>query len=559
MDWCYTMKPMRCFTYIILLPIISLIASCGSMEHKDGVTPGSVVEQALHQTAKEAMKTQAELSKLPKQDEMDYLLMPPLPSTPDDVELRFDISANSVPARDFFMSLIKETDINIIIHPDVKGRISFRLKSVTIDEVLQAVRDTYGYQYERTPYGFRILPFALQTKIFPVSYLNVNRTGSSSMSVSSGQITSAATSSSSSEDSGSEGGAASTVNSAQIETETKADFWSDLSVALQTIVGNGNGRKVIVNPQAGIVVVRALPNEIKEVGDFLYSSIHSLQKQVIIEAKVVEVTLREDFQAGIDWNTVARDAVGTATTGINNIVGSVDSNNLANTESAGGIFSLNLNFRDFQGLLQLLETQGKVQVLSSPRISTVNNQKAVIKVGTDEFYVTEVSNTSTSTGTTTTNIPELTLTPFFSGIALDVTPQIGKNNNITLHVHPSVTEVSEQTKQINIGDDDYSLPLAVSSIRETDSIVRAKNGQIVVIGGLLQSRRENIDSKVPFFSKIPGIGKLFEQKRDSNIKSELVILLRPVVVDHNNWAETLRNHTENFGNLKNRWPNSQGY
>ena len=538
-------------TQLRIILIIVLLNSCQSLEPKDGVTPDSVVEQALKETAYDAEQTQAKLSQMPIIDDADYLLMPNLPETKDEMELRFDISASSVPAREFFMSLIKETDINIIIHPEVQGDISFRLKSVTIDEVLQAVRDTYGYQYERTPYGFRILPFALQTRIFPVSYLNVNRTGNSSMSVSSGQITSAASSSSSSDEDSSGASSANTVNSAQIETETRADFWTDLTDALQTIVGNGNGRRVIINPQAGIVVIRALPNEIKEVGQFLSSSITSLQKQVIIEAKVIEVTLRENFQAGIDWNTVAVDA-----NRAQQVEGSISGNNLSQTEPVGGIFSLNLNFNDFQGLIQLLETQGKVQVLSSPRISTVNNQKAVIKVGTDEFYVTEVSNTSTSTGTTTTNIPELTLTPFFSGIALDVTPQIGKNNNITLHVHPSVTEVSEQTKQINIGDDDYSLPLAVSSIRETDSIVRAKNGQIVVIGGLLQSRNEDIDASVPFFGKIPAIGKLFQQKSTSSIKSELVILLRPVVVDNNNWVETVKKHTENFGNLKNRWPHS---
>src|SRR5690606_27423394 len=155
----------------------------------------------------------------------------------------------------------------------------------------------------------------------------------------------------------------------------------------------------------------------------------------------------------------------------------------------GGLFSASVRAGDFSGLIQLLGKQGNVQILSSPRIATVNNQKAVIKVGTDEFFVTDIDfdeNNSAITATDRTST-SVELTPFFSGISLDVTPQISEDGAITLHVHPSVSEVSDQEKVITVGERDVTLPLARSTVRETDSIIRAESGQIVVIGGLIQN------------------------------------------------------------------------
>jgi len=194
----------------------------------------------------------------------------------------------------------------------------------------------------------------------------------------------------------------------------------------------------------------------------------------------------------------------------------------------------------------MLQRQGDVQVLSSPRISTVNNQKAVIKVGTDEFFVTEVTNNITTTTNTTTSVPEFGLTSFFSGISLDVTPQIGDNNEVILHVHPSVTEVVERTKVISLGNDTYNLPVAFSSIRETDSIIRAASGQVVVIGGLLQNKKSNTQASVPWLSRIPILGFLFRQSDRSMTKSELVILLQPTVIETGTWNDELKRLKSNF-------------
>jgi MSHA biogenesis protein MshL len=196
----------------------------------------------------------------------------------------------------------------------------------------------------------------------------------------------------------------------------------------------------------------------------------------------------------------------------------------------GGVFSIAVATNTFRAFIELLEAQGTVQVLSSPRVATVNNQKAVIKVGQDEFFVTDIS-TTTVTGTATTSTPNVTLTPFFSGIALDVTPQIDAGGSVTLHIHPSVSEVVDQTKTFTIAGESQSLPLAQSRIRESDSIVRAQNGQIVVIGGLMQETASDRYAGPPGIGRTPVLGSMLSHRQELATKSELVILLRPLVVD----------------------------
>jgi len=446
---------------------------------------------------------------------------------------RFDVLAKNNPAKSFFLGLVDGLNINILVHPEIKQKISLNLKNVTLEETLQAVRDTYGLEYIKTNYGYRILPKSLQNKVFHLNYLNVSRQGSSGMSVSSGHIYDT------NEGRGSNSESSNVATATRLETQAFTDFWKNLQQSIQIIIGAGEGRRVIADAQAGLVVVRAFPDELAAVDDFLKKAELSLQKQVIIEAKILEVTLNDGFQAGIQWDSFGAGLDATFQDSSRDVAGSLSGVNVTNPDSLAGIFSLNFNTTDFTGVIQLLQRQGEVQVLSSPRISTVNNQKAVIKVGTDEFFVTDVSTNTTTTTTSTNTSPEVSLTPFFSGIALDVTPQIGTNNEVILHVHPSVTEVVERSKVIEVGSSTFDLPMAFSSIRETDSIIKAKNGQVVVIGGLLQNKKKQTSAVVPWLSRIPILGALFTQKQNSHTKSELVILLQPTITDHDTWNKEL--------------------
>ncbi len=208
---------------------------------------------------------------------------------------------------------------------------------------------------------------------------------------------------------------------------------------------------------------------------------------------------------------------------------------------------------NFAALLSFLETQGDVQVLSSPRIATINNQKAVLKVGTDEFFVTGVSSSTTASTGATTTIPEVRLQPFFSGISLDVTPQIDKDDNIILHMHPTISQVSTVNKAVNLGGTSgtLNLPLASSNVSETDSIVRTRDGRVIAIGGLMTESSTSSKSKIPGLGDLKGIGAAFRQKGSATSKTELVILLKSTVVQgQDSWNDDMLASQSRIDNMQ---------
>ena len=521
----------------LLLGLIALSSACQTYPDGDQqlyAQSGKLLDESLQQAQ----------GKVTPPPSVQAALIPPLSDSRPSGGPRFDVAAKDMPAQDFFLSLMEGAGQNLVVHPEVSGTITFSLRRVTLDEVLAAVRDSYGYDFRRTSYGYQILPNRAITRSYDLNYLNLQRIGQTDTRVSSGQVESSDSGGSDNSGNGNSSGGRSvtTLNASQVSTSSDVDFWREVQQVVSMIVGNSEGSSVVVNPQASMLVVRAHSAAQENVARFLEQAQRNLQRQVILETKILEVELSDGFQAGISWDQLGGD------------VSSVLDGALLNGPSGiDGVFSGVLSLGDFTGLIQLLETQGEVRVLSSPRISTLNNQKAVIKVGTDEFFVTEVSSSSSTTTAAGVTEPsqDITLTPFFSGISLDVTPQIDQNDNVTLHIRPTVSRVRDQNKVITLGEDNvFNLPLALSTTRQSDSIVRARSGQVVVIGGLLQNNSDNTDVEIPWAGKLPLVGNLFKQQRKSLLKSELVILVRPQVISEDVWLDELRKSAETFKELR---------
>lgn len=508
-------------------------------------------------------------------DAVSASLLPPLkmdtPGPRQPVEQRFNLAFNNLPAAQFFMTLVSGTRYSMLVPPEVTGTISANLKDVTIFEALDAIREMYGYDYKVEGTRIYIKPLSLQTRVFQVNYLTGTRNGTSDIRVTSGSVSDVAPGSTTTATATTTtAGGVRTATSSNITTRSHSDFWNELKSSLEAIVGNGkDGRSIVISPQSGVVVVRAMWNELRDVAAYLKATQLSVDRQVILEAKILEVQLNDGYQSGINWAVFAnggnsRLSAGRVSAGtvlqsngaLANGVTSIDANTrtftggqlisnpgqnlLSSAADLGGMFGLAFQTSNFAALLSFLETQGTVHVLSSPRIATLNNQKAVLKVGTDEFFVTNVS-TTTTTGTATTTSPSVTLQPFFSGVALDVTPQIDEGGNIILHIHPSVSNVTTVDKSVNLGTGGaLNLPLASSSISETDSVVRGRDGQIVAIGGLMRQASTSDRSQLPGAGNLPVVGGLFRNTSEATQKRELVILLKPIIVrDDSTWAKDM--------------------
>lgn len=535
----------------VLLAGAALAAGCASER-------GVATQESIATAMREAVEPATAMP--------DSFAVRPKPVAPAPVEERFDVNVMDADARDFFMTLVEGTDRNLIVHPDVTGRITLALKQVTLPEVLETVREVYGYDYRRSGGAYVVLPAALQSRVFEIDYLNLIRGGASRTRVSSGQVSQNAGDRNQnanangvfvSGDGGGQGQDSRDTTGSVIDTVNNSDFWSDLQATLTAILGGAEGRQIVVNAQSGVVFARGMPEELRAVGDYLERIHGAAQRQVVLEAKIIEVTLNDGFQAGVNWAAVQEQADGDVlaggtlssgrelgrelplggdplTVGPGNPVRSFPS------ETIGAAFAMALDVGDFNAFVELLETQGDTRVLSSPRVATLNNQKAVIKAGTDEFFVTDISS-NTVTGTAATTSRDVTLTPFFSGIALDVTPQISAGGDVILHIHPTVSEVRDQTKELTVSGQTDTLPLAVSEVRESDSIVKASSGQIIAIGGLMRNSSRRLEQGAPWLGRVPGLKRLFGSSREVETKTELVILLRPIVVDEaEDWPRIIK-------------------
>lgn len=525
-------------------------------------------------------------------------------------------------------------------------RVTVNLKNVTLFEALDSIREVYGYDYTLEGNRIYVQPPELQTRLYQVDYVIGQRRGVSDMQVIGGATIGSSSTGGTSTGTSSGGtstptGNFSSVQATGLSTVAKSDIWGEVEDILRTSLGcqiprevpgkqspqtppaSGSssqqqqqgttgggasradvtfandqqtdsrlrgvdgctdGRALSVSQMSGTIMVRGMPSEHRLIEKMLRSLQLNIQRQVIIEAKIIDVTLNADSQQGINWQNfnhgMHRASLGSNASTIGNnpllqsaagrtggLIGSAVETTIdaaASTFTAdyqgaslasslgtammgsGNAFAaglgIALQFRNFAAMINFLKTQGEVHVLSSPRISTLNSQKAVIKVGSEEPYVASITPaTNTTAGQ---NILQTTATlnyqPFFSGISLDVTPKVDDKDNITLHVHAMVNSVSQKEKIAAPDANSVLVPFAINTVNETDSVVKARDGQVVVIGGLMTERMEDSRGKTPGAGDVPGLGAFFSKGGQRSVKRELVILLRSTVVrDDTAWADDI--------------------
>lgn len=542
------------------------------------------------------------------------------------LDQRFDLVIKDAPVEDVLMGIVLDTPYSIMLKPKSQiptplgtatpstgtiDRVTLNLKDVTVFRALDAMREVYGYDYTVEGNLIYVQQPELQTRLYQVNYIIGQRRGVSDMQVIGGASVGSSSSAGSSSTASTGSTASSTtspssyssVQASALSSISKSDVWGEVEDTLRTTLGcqipknmpgrvggstatgtradvsfvgdvqSGErqrgvdgcleGRAISINQMSGTIMVRSMPNEHRMIEKMLRSMQLNIDRQVIIEAKIIDVQLNSTSQQGINWagfqNNVQRFSVGANAAAINGTTtngGAINAGTSLGALLGGGVVAaatagnaissaglgLAVQFRNFSALISFLQTQGSVHVLSSPRIATLNSQKAVLKVGSEEPFVTNINggSVSTATGVTVNTPPTLNYQPFFSGISLDVTPQIDDKGNITLHVHSMVNSIVEKQKVSMPAAGAALVPFAVNTISETDSVVKTKDGQVVVIGGLMTQSNLDSRAKVPGLGDVPAVGALFSNGGQNSLKRELVILLKPTVVkDESAWTDDI--------------------
>jgi MSHA type pilus biogenesis protein MshL len=414
--------------------------------------------------------------------------------------------------------------LNLAMPPDIMDMVTIDLDNATLTRALEAILTPRGLEYTVDGDLLRVNQVQMETRSFNFDYITTQRSLSRSVSASSsaggsplgtGAIAGGAVAG---------GGGGGGGSSTSISGTEQTNLFQDLRASLDMLKSE-NGR-VIINQMASLVFVTDFPKNLDLIETFLETVESAVQRQVIIEARIVEVKLNQDSQAGVNWTAVLGNALRLEQ----------DFGTVAST------FKLGVTNGDFTALLSALKTVGTVNVLSSPTVATLNNQPAVIRVGTQDVFFTTTTQVDPRTGT----IVQTAIVPqaINEGVVLDVTPQISDDGIITMNIHPTITE---RTGQVTSPRGD-TVPIV--DVRETDTVVRIQEGQTVMIAGLISDRQLETVSKVPVLGNVPIVGGLFRRTTKENRKTDLVILLTPRVLNVRTAVDYTRSRIEEQEQLK---------
>ena len=452
----------------------------------------------------------------------------------------YTVVVSGVSARDLLFSMARDAKINLDIHDDIEGTVTLNAIDQTLEQILDRIAEQVAVRYSLEDNTLRVRADIPYLSTYKVDYVNISRESKGIVRVatnigSTGQ----------GEIGDSEDGNDSENNSSLTEVTIKSNntFWSTLTGNIGKILNTSaissqstggkqdSNNDVIVNREAGIIVVRATYKKHLEVQKFIDHVLSNSKRQVMIEATIAEIKLSDSYQTGVDWSMVSNNSdtnlnILSNFTGDNLVTSPFSSLTLSNT-SGGDNVSV---------ALRALEVFGDVTVLSSPKVMAINNQPAILKVVDNLVYFemevnTLVSNTVNASALTTFET-EIKTVPV--GFVMAVTPYINEHNVVTLNIRPTISRVIDSIEDPNPAFRNANVisSVPVIQVREIESILTVNSGDTAVIGGLMQDTVNDKSTGVPFLSTLPILGNFFKYENDKREKSELIIFIRPMVIDH---------------------------
>jgi len=538
--------------FIILLSLIWAVGCASPPKKERTQLPSQKVEPSKPQP--------------PPEEKLKELVIPQREEVKKVPERLYSFFARDTNVQDILLAFSKEDEYNIVIDPELTGKVTIDLKRVTLKEALDAILIPLGWTYRIEGKFVKIMRPQMETRLFTLNYLATRRTGKREVyattggGLQTGVIPGTSTAPGSSTPT-TIGGTGNRTGFSDLVSVDEMDLWREIQRGLETIIFGGTderaapsepekatwtrsdfkGRKLIVNKSTSVILVSDYPANLNKIASFLEAMEGSAQRQVTIQAKIFEVILSDENKEGINWKVIqGLPRLSNLSWGLTNKAGTTGfpgvsgGFTLADTTTGttiqtpgtfrirpfGGTFAVGAGDVALSDIMQAIAEQGDVKVLSSPTISTLNNQKAIIRVGNqDVFFISGAVVTGGETVVQTFQPVTIDV-----GIILDVTPQIAEDGTITMNIHPSITE---KTGEKATPDGKTTFPLL--SVRETDTTVRVQDGQTIIIAGLMQDKKEDAHVGVPVLQSFPLLGGLFRYKTEKKRIAELVIMITPTL------------------------------
>lgn len=505
--------------FLVLLSFSCFLAACAQL------VPKPLPPSKGHITAGESVP-QKNIPKL-----VEHTPVLPVPKKPEKVE-KYTVVVNEVPVKELLFALARDADVNVDVDPGISGVVTLNAVKQTMDQILDRVARQVDLRYEYHGNVLSVLPDKPYLHTYQINYINQSREMKGDINLNTS--ISAASGGGGAGGGGGGGGAAGGggnqgTGATNITVEAKNDFWKSLVTAVKGILGQGaSNSDVIAYPESGMLLVKATSRKQKQVQALIDQAVQNARRQVLIQVTIAEVTLNNQFQAGIDWSFLTQ--AGKAGFSLSSV--------LLPATPADSFSHFVLNYNDpntngghiINAQIRLLQEFGNVSILSSPQIIALNNQTAVLKVVDDIVYF-QVKSTTTQSQTNTLTSFDTTPKTVSVGVSMSVTPQINANDSVILNIRPSISRVLRFVPDPNPA-------LTISSgvpelrVREMETLLQVNSGQIAVLGGLMENQNQTDKGQTPAISELPVLGDLFKSHNSTSSKTELVIFLRPQVI-HN--------------------------